>query len=163
MTHLGFFQKVTIGFIFILFFFNSLAENARDDTGMMVTEVAMSFADTRSALENAIIGQGLKVENLMQIHSLLARTASDFQAADSPYLDAQSFDFCSTALVHKMAALHPHNPSVCPLIIFFYSLKTAPETTYIVYRLPHFLNDDGSLRTAYQELLQSIVDEASAW
>ncbi len=163
MTSLDFMQKIVITFVFIMISFNSLAETSADSTGMIVTEVAMSFTDTRMALENAIISQGLKAENLMQIHTMLERTAADFQAADSPYIDARSFDFCSTALVHKMAALHPHNPSACPLIIFFYSLKTAPETSYIVYRLPHFINDDGSLRTAYQELLQSIVDEASAW
>jgi hypothetical protein len=163
MISLDFPKKAFTAFVFILVFCYSLAEERRENTGIIVTEVAMSFTETRLALENAIISQGLKIENLMQIHAMLERTAADFQAAESPYIDAQSFDFCSTALVHKMAALHPHNPSVCPLIIFFYSLKSAPETSYIVYRLPYFLNDDGSLRTAYQNLLQSIVDEAVSW
>lgn len=167
MTRLVFFQKIAIGFIAVFIAFNSLAENSidntGDNTGMIITEVDLPFADTRLALENAIIGQGLKIENVMELHALLERTAADFQAPESPYVNAQSFDFCSTALVHKMAALHPQNPSVCPLIIFFYSLKTAPEKSYIVYRLPYFLHDDGSLRASYHELLQSIVDETSAW
>ncbi|MES9888540.1 MAG: hypothetical protein ABW140_17160, partial [Candidatus Sedimenticola sp. 6PFRAG1] len=73
---------------------------------------------------------------------------------------AESLEFCSVLLSHKMSSAHPANLSICPLTIGIYVKAGEPENTYVTYRRPVMLGEAGEATAALTDLFESVIDEA---
>jgi uncharacterized protein (DUF302 family) len=128
--------------------------------GFIVTTVESDYASARDALEQAIIGEGLVVNNVAHIGDMLARTGRDLGAGKQIYKQAEVFEFCSASLSRNMMAANPHHIVFCPFTIAIYELAEKPGTTHFAYRIPTGGGRSAPL-AAVSELLQQIVEFAA--
>jgi len=117
------------------------------------------FEDGKFNLELAIAGKGLKISNTLHISNMLTRTAKATKMPEHPYQQAESVEFCSAVITHKMSQANPANMALCPLTISIYSLKTKPDQLFLAYRRPTMMGDSQAAEQALIELLYSIIME----
>ncbi|MES9873521.1 MAG: DUF302 domain-containing protein [Candidatus Sedimenticola sp. 6PFRAG7] len=129
------------------------------DAPIVIFKTDYSFDDTRENLELAITGRGMLISGTLHISDMLQRTAKDTGHAKL-YEKAESLEFCSVLLSHKMSSAHPANLSICPLTIGIYVKAGEPENTYVTYRRPVMLGEAGEATAALTDLFESVIDEA---
>ncbi|MHA6327143.1 DUF302 domain-containing protein [Roseivivax sp. CAU 1753] len=97
-------------------------------------ETEKTFDDVVFGLENAILGQGLMVDSVHSVGTMLERTGGDL-GADAPiYRNAQVFSFCSALVSRKMMKADPLNLAFCPYDIFVMVTTDTPDRTTIGFR-----------------------------
>lgn len=96
------------------------------------------FEDVFLDLQDAVINQGLVIDYVGHVNTMLERTAdAASDAADkSPYLNARYLQFCSAAITHEAIRIRPQNLATCPFVIFVYQTRDEPERVAIGYRNP---------------------------
>jgi len=124
-------------------------------------QVSDDFETTKENLEMAITGQGLRVSGTLHVSEMLNRTGKDLGFDKPIFAKAESLEFCSALISHKMAVADPANISVCPFTIAIYSYTEKPETVYVSYRLPTLLGDAKKVTQDIETLLADIVEEAT--
>lgn len=151
-------------FICALAAFTGLAQAAEkitpDDAPIVVYKAEGEYGFLKEALQNAIIGQGLKVTSTLHISDMLARTAADLDIEANVYATAESLEFCSIMLSHQMSVAHPANMSTCPLTISIYQTQANPDHIYLSYRRPQLLGEADEVTAAVTDLLDGIVNDA---
>ena len=120
-------------------------------------DTALPFDDVLFGLENAIIDQGLKIDNISYVGDMLERTRADVGSDVVLFINAQVFSFCSAALSRKVMEADPMNIVFCPYNIYVMERADVPGTTFIGYRA----FPDGPMQQV-QELLDEIVADALA-
>jgi uncharacterized protein (DUF302 family) len=105
---------------------------ATDD--VITYETSDPFEDVVFALENAIIGQGLVIDNVSHTGEMLERTKADVGSDITLFTDAQVFSFCSASLSRKVMEADFMNIRFCPYDIFVYVRPDAPDTTVVGFR-----------------------------
>ncbi len=147
--------------------FTGLAQAAEKitaaDAPIVVYKAEGEYGFLKEALNNAIIGQGLKVTNTMQISAMLERTAQDLDFEADIYTDAESFEFCSIMLSQRMYEAHPANLSACPLTISLYQTQDDADHIYLSYRRPQLLGEAEAAEQAADavvDMLDGIVNDA---
>ena len=70
------------------------------------------------------------------IAEMLARTGKDLGQGESPYDQAEIFQFCSVVLSWQLVREDPAQIGRCPLSIALYTLRDEPGTVHLVYRAP---------------------------
>lgn len=121
------------------------------------------FEFVKSAVNEAIIGKGLVINNTSHIGAMLERTGSAVEAgAKKIFLKAESYEFCSATVSRLTMEADPHNIVFCPYIISVYVLPNEPNKTYLSFRKPDPVGNKAS-KAALKEvekLLRSIIEEA---
>lgn len=120
-----------------------------------------NFATVKENVTNAIINHGLTVSNTLHISEMLNRTGQDLGFPNAVYTTAESIEFCSALISHKMTQLSPLNLTICPLTIAIYNPATEPKQTYVAFRKPHLVGKNHEqVEQEIETLLETIVEEA---
>ena len=128
---------------------------------MVKKQVSDDFETTKENIEDAIAGKGLGVSGTLHVSEMLNRTGKDLGFDKPVFAKAESIEFCSALISHKLAIADPANIAVCPFTIAIYSYKDAPETVYVSYRLPTLLGDAEEVTQDIKTLLSDIVTDAT--
>lgn len=121
---------------------------------MVSYDTTQSFDDVIFGLENAIIGQGLRVDGQAPLVDLAGAGA----ATRPVFRHAEVYALCSGLLAQKMLESDPMNLAFCPYSIFVMVRDDRPDVTTVGYRtLPA-----GPLQEV-QALLDIIVRNAVGW
>ena len=124
-------------------------------------QVSDDFETTKENIEMAITNKGLRVSGTLHVSEMLNRTGKDLGFEKQIFAKAESVEFCSALISHKMAIADSANISVCPFTIAIYSYKEKPEAVYISYRLPTLLGEATEVTADIKTLLAEIVEEAT--
>ena len=113
-----------------------------------------SYGDATFAVENAIVNNGLKINNIAYIGEMLDRTGKDVGDTTPIFVDgnAQVFEFCSAVLSRAVMEADPSNIAQCPYTIFVYETK---DGVTIGHR-----NYPAGAMQQVQTFLDKILDEA---
>ena len=128
---------------------------------IVIKELSDEFDAIKENIEMAVTGKGLRVSGTLHVSEMLNRTGSDLGFDKAIFEKAESVEFCSAVISHKMAVAHPSNISVCPFTIAVYTYTGKPETVYVSYRKPSLMGDAEDVTKDINELLSSIVEEAT--
>ncbi len=131
---------------------------------MVVYQYAEDFEFALEAVEMAITGRGMVINNTAHIADMLARTADDV-GGEAVYEDGRALEFCSASISRATMEADIHNIVFCPYIIAVYTVAEEPGQVYLAYRRPPRLEDEASdaALQAVEELLDELVHEAMAF
>lgn len=118
-----------------------------------------AFEDVVQALQIAIEGKGLYINNRLQIGEMLERTGKDLGMEGQIYLKAESFEFCSALLTRRIASENPARIINCPYVISVYVRPKEPQITYIVHRRVD-RGDESPLMKDAETMLESLGKSA---
>jgi uncharacterized protein (DUF302 family) len=76
------------------------------------------FSDAAFGVENAIVNQGLVVDNISHVGEMLNRTGADVGSEVDIFTAADVYQFCSAALSRKVMEADFLNIAHCPYSIF---------------------------------------------
>jgi uncharacterized protein (DUF302 family) len=107
------------------------------------------FEDVVENIKMAIVERGLLVSGTLHVSDMLNRTAPDLGYA-KVFVKAESVEFCSALISHKMAQAAPENIAICPFTIAVYVQHAEPKQVYVAYRLPHL---NGSAEQATDDII----------
>jgi uncharacterized protein (DUF302 family) len=113
------------------------------------TRGGSSYEDVRLDLENAIIGEGLKIDFTGNIAGMLERTGKDVGSNVPVYQKAEYFTFCSAKLSRQMMEADPANMSNCPYVVFIYQRAATVKEVSVGYRK---LKAEGRGKKALEEI-----------
>ncbi|MCG8488045.1 MAG: hypothetical protein AB2551_12845 [Candidatus Thiodiazotropha sp.] len=137
----------------------SLASEVADKDPVRVFTSEESFEDVVENIKMAIVDQGLLVSGTLHVSDMLNRTAADLGYSEV-FQKAESVEFCSALMSHKMAQAAAENIAICPFTIAVYVKKSEPEKVYASYRVPLLMGDRGEVSKAIVELLETILEES---
>ena len=118
-----------------------------------------NFDDVRENLKLAIGMRGLLVSGTLHVHDMLARTGPDL-GFTPPYTQAESLEFCSALLSHKMTQLDPLNLVVCPFTVAFFVKPAEPDVVYVAFRKLALAGAADALTAELEGFLHGLVREA---
>lgn len=146
----------------MLFIFTSpyiLAEPADRPSPVRVFSSEEPFEDVLENIKMAIIERGLLVSGTLHVSDMLNRTASDLGYSEV-FVKAQSVEFCSALISHKMAQAAAENIAICPFTIAVYVKQADPQHVYVAYRTPHLAGSgDGAIKDIIA-LLEGIIEDS---
>lgn len=128
---------------------------------IVTTEVDGTFIDMTASLRNAIIGKGIHISHILPAAGMLHRTGPAFGYKNDVYGQAESYEFCSAELSHRLARQHPDNIVMCPFTIAVYTVPDKPGKVYLSYRIPSGRPGSEVIVKDVINLLQGIVDDAT--
>lgn len=122
----------------------------------------LSYADARSALEDAMIDEGLAPASVSQFGEMLARTAKDLGHRSNFYEHAEIFSFCSARVSARMIAEDVRNIALCPMTIALYTLPGQDRKVFLVYREPDLDSPAGELaRATLRRIVAQTLEHAN--
>ena len=123
------------------------------------------FKEVKENVELAITGQGLVIDGIATVGTMLERTKEDLGFSKQIYGGGDVFEFCSALLSRKMMEADPTNLVFCPYTIHVYDVPEQPGKVYVGYRRPQLVGNDASQAALKEvdDLLLSIVKEATDW
>jgi uncharacterized protein (DUF302 family) len=143
----------------VILFASSFDISAEDP--IVTKQVEGTFAEVSSNVRQAILGKGLKVAHVLNAADMLDRTGESFGYKDKVYREAETFEFCSAALSHKLARSNPDNIVLCPFAISVYVVDSEPEQIRISYRIPVARPGSEMAVKEVVTLIESIIEDAS--
>lgn len=139
-------------------------QTARAGGGYAVYESSAAFEDVIEGLKAAIQDRGMYINNVMHMGEMLERTGKDLGLGDAVYAKAESIEFCSAPLSHKMTAEDPARIVNCPFIASAYVLVKEPGKTYVVHReIPADQVAASPVMAEVAENLKGIAEAAVSW
>jgi len=141
------------------------AEKVKETDWQVLFVTDGEFEEVKENVELAITGQGLVIDGVATVGTMLERTKEDLGFTKHIYGAGDVFEFCSASLSRKMMEADPTNLVFCPYTIQVYNVPDEPGKVYVGYRRPNLVGDDAS-KAALKEvddLLAAIVKEAIAW
>ena len=130
------------------------------DHSMVTRSVQEDFEYIIDNVRNAIIGRGMNIANELHASEMLNRTAPDLGIEKNVFLHAESIQFCSALISHRLVAAHPSNMVLCPFTISIYVLSDNPDTVFIAYRSPAAGEESAEILKQVEFLLDEIVMES---
>lgn len=128
-------------------------------------KVEGDFTAVLDSVKTAIEGKGINIAHTLPASNMLNRTGEAFGITDNVFIQAETVEFCSARISHRLAQANYENILLCPFTISIYVLTRDPDHVYLSYRRPYTMPDDES-QAAIQEMVQlveSIITEATAW
>jgi uncharacterized protein (DUF302 family) len=135
--------------------------NGPTNSPIVIYESSSDYDFTRENIELAITGHGLIVSGTLHVADMLNRTAKDLGLKGDVYLKAESVEFCSAYLAHRMMEVDPSNLTVCPFTVAVYVLKSDPDKTFVAYRKPTIVGDGAEVEREIIDLVDDIARQAS--
>jgi uncharacterized protein (DUF302 family) len=126
---------------------------------MRIYSSGESYEDVVENIKMAILDRGMLVSGTLHVSDMLNRTAPDL-GFSQVFAKAESVEFCSALISHKMAQAAPENITICPFTIAVYVKQSEPDTVYVAYRRPLLAGDDGRVKAAVIEMLDGIVQDS---
>lgn len=154
--------------VLALFAYLSIADGAdlvKETDYQILYATQGEFEEVKQNLELAITDQGLVVNNVADIGSMLDKTGVDLGEGEQLYLNGQVLEFCSAVLSREKMKADPANIVFCPFTMHIYELPTEPGVIYAGYRRPTIVGNEAS-QAALQKidvLLREILTEAMSW
>jgi len=129
---------------------------------MAVFTKSGSFEDVRDAVDMAITGRGMVVNNVSHVGDMLERTGKELGAIKQIFLKAEILEFCSAVVSRNMMESDPDNIVFCPYVISIYVVPEKPNEVRVAYRKPLIAGSPASQKAlkAVDELLSGIVKDA---
>jgi uncharacterized protein (DUF302 family) len=93
-----------------------------------------SFEEVKQLLVIAIEGQGLVVDHVATVGSMLERTGQDLGATAKIYERAEVLQFCSANYSRQLMGADPRMLAFCPFGVGIYTLPGETNTVHLVYR-----------------------------
>lgn len=137
------------------------AHGAQAQEYIVTTSVEGSFNEVKDNIKNAIVGRGLNIANELHASDMLNRTGPDLGFPDAIYTHAETVEFCSASISHKLVQANLHNVVLCPFGISIYELVAEPQTIYLSYRRPLADSDSAEAAQEVEDLIQGIIQDAS--
>jgi uncharacterized protein (DUF302 family) len=137
----------------------SLAAEVVESKPVRVYTSEEPFEDVVENIKMAIVDQGLLVSGTLHVSDMLNRTAGDL-GFSKRFSKAESVEFCSALLSHKMAQAAVENIAICPFNIAVYVKQSEPEKVYAAYRVPLLMGDRGEVSGEIVDLLETILEES---
>ena len=127
---------------------------------MYVYQAEDDFDMLKEGVEVAITNLGLRVSGTLHVSEMLNRTGKDLGFEKKIYTKAESVEFCSAMISHKMTQTNPLNLGICPFTIALFIKPAEPETVYVSFRKIFLAGDNPALVTEIENMLHGIVREA---
>jgi hypothetical protein len=157
-------KSIQLSFLLMLAFQLSMGlitSSLAADDSIVTVKVEGDFFDVSANVRSAIVGKGINISNIVAASHMLHRTRADFGYDDNVYLEAESYEFCSARLSHKLARINPDNIVLCPFIISVYVVADEPNIVRISYRVPSGKPGTESVIDEIAELIEGIVEDAT--
>ncbi len=134
-------------------------EPAADALPVKIHSSEESFEDVVENVKMAIIERGMLVSGTLHVSDMLNRTAPDL-GFSAVFTHAESVEFCSALISHKMAQAAPENIVICPFTIAVYVRADEPNQVYVAYRRPQLAGEAKEAVRAILEMLDGIVQDS---
>ena len=132
--------------------------------GYAVYESRAAFEDVMEGLKAAIGERGMYINNIMHMDEMLERTGKDLGLGEAVFAKAESVEFCSAPLSHKMTQEDPARIVNCPFILSAYVLAREPGKTYVVHReIPADQVAASPVMAEVAASLKGIAEAAVSW
>ncbi|MEN8166011.1 MAG: DUF302 domain-containing protein [Pseudomonadota bacterium] len=137
---------------------------AGDDTGqksgpMVIFKSAEPFEDVIENIKMAIEERGMLVSGTLHVSDMLNRTGADL-GYRQVFERAESVEFCSASISHRMTQVAPQNMAICPFTISVYIRSDEPDQLYVAYRRQQLAGDAAAVTATIDELLNGIVEDS---
>ena len=120
-----------------------------------------SYEDVLENIKDAIIGRGLNISNVLSASEMLNRTGHDLGYNKNVFKHAETVEFCSASLSHQLVSINPNNMVLCPFTISVYQLSEDSGTVHVTYRTPEAGKESAEVIDKVDQLIKSIVQEAT--
>ena len=135
--------------------------NANSAPATVVThQIEGKFDEVSNNIQAAIISKGINIAHILPAGEMLHRTGNTFGYKNDVYSNAQTFEFCSAAISHKLARVDPENIVLCPFTISVYTLTDKAEMVNLSYRIPVGKPGTEEVVKEVVGLIESIIEEA---
>ncbi len=119
------------------------------------------FEDVIDNIKMAVEDRGMLVSGTLHVQDMLVRTGKDLGFEKNVYLHAESVEFCSALMSHRMVSADPRNLVVCPFTIAAYELAEKPGQVYVAYRKQFLAGEATEATNAVVKMLDEIAREAA--
>jgi uncharacterized protein (DUF302 family) len=137
-----------------------LAGESTDSTGpVAVFKASGAFEDVVDNVKLAIEARGMLVSGTLHVGDMLNRTGPDL-GYKQVFEQAESVEFCSAVISHRMTQAAPENMAICPFTISVYVTQAEPDQVYVAYRRQQLAGASAKVTAAVHELLHGIVEES---
>jgi uncharacterized protein (DUF302 family) len=136
-----------------------------DEGPVRTVRVSGDFEDVRDGIRQAIEGKGINIAHTLPAGDMLNRTGADFGVEKNVFLQAETVEFCSARISHRLAQANHENILLCPFTISIYVPSDDADHVYLSWRRPFSLGDKESQAAVQEmvELMEAIVREATQW
>ncbi len=134
-------------------------EAMQEEQKVRIYPTEEAYEDVVENIKMAIIERGMLVSGTLHISDMLNRTGPDLGFPDV-FEKAESVEFCSALISHKMAQAAPENVVICPFTIAVYVTKAQPGTVHVAYRVPRLAGEADEAIGEILELLDGIVEDS---
>jgi uncharacterized protein (DUF302 family) len=150
-----------MAWITVLLPFNGSA----DEAPVKTVGVTANFEDILESVRQAIEGKGINIAHTLPASDMLNRTGKDFGIEKNVFLKAETVEFCSARISHRLAQANHENILLCPFTISVYVLTDDPDHVYLSWRRPFPVSDTESRAAVKEmvELIEAIIREATEW
>jgi uncharacterized protein (DUF302 family) len=118
-----------------------------------------SFEDVVENIKMGIIERGLLVSGTLHVSEMLNRTGPDL-GFSQVFVKAESVEFCSALISHKMSQAAPENITICPFTIAVYVTEADPHVVHVAYRRPLLAGAAAEATQAVERMLSGIIQDA---
>ena len=154
-------KALTAGLTLLFGLVGACAAQSNSDSPFVVYRASDEFEWVKNSVKEAITERGLTISAELHLQEMLARTAQDLGFDDTPYLQAESIEFCSALMSHRMSRADPRNLVVCPFVVSVYIAAAEPEQVYVAFRKPTLLGDASEVSAAVLAMLDDIARTAA--
>lgn len=142
-----------------------LGGSADEEGPVRTVRVSGDFEDVRDGIRQAIEGKGINIAHTLPAGDMLNRTGADFGVEKNVFLQAETVEFCSARISHRLAQANHENILLCPFTISIYVPSDDADHVYLSWRRPFSLGDKESQAAVQEmvELMEAIVREATEW
>ncbi|QYZ65605.1 MAG: hypothetical protein OI74_14230 [Gammaproteobacteria bacterium (ex Lamellibrachia satsuma)] len=118
-----------------------------------------AYEDVIDNIKMAVEERGMLVSGILHVSDMLNRTGPDL-GYKQVFKKAESVEFCSAVISHKMTQVSPENLVVCPFTIAVYIKADEPEQVYVAYRSQSLAGQADKVTAEILELLDGIVKDS---
>ncbi|RDH88355.1 MAG: hypothetical protein DIZ77_16765 [endosymbiont of Seepiophila jonesi] len=118
-----------------------------------------AYEDVIDNIKMAVEERGMLVSGILHVSDMLNRTGPDL-GYKQVFKKAESVEFCSAVISHKMTQVSPVNLVVCPFTIAVYIKVDEPEQVYVAYRSQSLAGQADKVTAEILELLDGIVKDS---
>lgn len=124
-------------------------------------QVDKDFETVKANLETIIVDRGFTLNSTLHISDMLQRTGKDLGFTHPVYAKAETLEFCSAAMAHRLVQAHPDNVINCPFIFTLYSTVAQPKQVTIAFRKPLIVEkSQGLSQEEIENWLRGIIHDA---
>jgi hypothetical protein len=127
---------------------------------VLVFKAAADYDTVKENIGMAITDRGMLTSGELHVSDMLNRTGTDLGFPRPVFIKAESIEFCSAVMSHKMTQADPSNLVICPFTIALFIKTNEPEQVYVAYRRQYLAGEAETAQAEVNQLLRDIVAEA---